>query len=123
MLTNILLVGVGGAAGSILRYLAGRGLVAVFGAALPVGTLAVNVVGCFAAGCVAAKLAKDAADHPARLLLAVGLLGGLTTFSAFGVETVTLAQSERWGMAAVNVAANVMLGLGAAAIGFAVVRA
>lgn len=123
MVTNILLVGAGGAAGSILRYLAGRGLIAVFGAVLPLGTLVVNVVGCFAAGCVAAKLAKDAADHPARLLLAVGLLGGLTTFSAFGVETVALAQSERWGMAAVNVAGNLVLGLGAAVIGFAVARA
>ena len=92
-----LLVGVGGALGSMLRYWAG-GLAqqSTGGAAggFPVGTLLVNVVGCLAIGGLA-QLAEERQTlaTEARAFLMVGLLGGFTTFSAFANETVTAWRS------------------------------
>lgn len=123
MLTKLLIVGLGGAAGSILRYLTSLGMAAVMGGKFPYGTLLVNVTGCLIAGYVLARLLEQPGDHPGRLLIAVGLLGGLTTFSAFSVETLALAQKEQWGLAAANVAANLVLGLAGAWIGYQAGRA
>lgn len=117
-----LLVGVGGAIGSILRYWAG-GLVqqaAGGAAAFPAGTLLVNVIGCVAIGAVA-QLAEQRSSlgADARVFLMVGLLGGFTTFSAFANETMTA-----WRSGAVLVAAvNVVLSVGACLAGVAAGRA
>ena len=98
-----LLVGIGGALGSILRYWAGGLVQAAGGAAggFPVGTLLVNVVGCLAIGGLA-QLAEER-QYPgaeARAFLMVGLLGGFTTFSAFANETMTAWRSRTPGTAA-----------------------
>jgi len=118
----MLLVGVGGACGSILRFLVSRAAVMLGATAWPWGTLGVNVVGCFAAGFALAKLAAAPTDHPWRLFIGVGVLGGLTTFSAFSVETLALTQQDRWGAAAISVAANVAGSLLAAGAGFWLAR-
>lgn len=122
-LQQVGLVAVGGAVGSVLRYGLTSGAVAM-GAQPLVGTLTANTVGCLAGGVLlGAVSALHATDHPWRLLLITGLLGGLTTFSAFGLETVTLVRDAKPAWAVANIGANLILGLAAAWGGFALGRA
>jgi fluoride exporter len=118
-MTRILLIGAGGFVGSILRY-ALSGLVqdAARDSFFPYGTLAVNVLGCLAIG-VLGELAeaRGAFGVETRALLVVGLLGGFTTFSAFGNETMQLLRGAERVLAAANVLANVILGLAAVHVG------
>ena len=91
MAWNVLWVALGGAIGSSSRYLAGLAMAAWLGESWPWATLAVNLLGCLAMGALAG-LAEGVPVHPAvKLALATGVLGGFTTFSAFGLETWTLA--------------------------------
>jgi CrcB protein len=119
-LQAIALVGLGGAAGSIARYLLAGWTMAVAGPhKFPLGTFAVNIAGCLVAG----LLAGLAERHPGwlspdlRLLLFVGLLGGFTTFSAFGLETAHLLRRGD-GLVAVGYAGgSVVLGIAAVWLG------
>jgi CrcB protein len=118
-LTNILLVGLGGFIGSIMRYLAsGYVQQSTKSIDFPFGTLAVNVIGCFVIG----FLAQLAEEHgvftsESRSFVFVGILGGFTTFSSFGNETLNLARDSQIINALVNVGANVILGLFAVWLG------
>jgi len=115
---QIVAVAIGGAVGSVLRYLAGR-IVPSSLIALPWGTLLVNVIGCGLLGFFVAVAGSRATISPAvKSFVTVGLLGGLTTFSAFGHETITLFQGDRFLAAVVNVALNVICGLLAAWAGW-----
>lgn len=109
-----LAVFLGGGLGALARYGIGRLLPT---SPLPWGTLAVNVAGCFALGLLAPIFAARHDLAPAlRLGLTTGVLGGLTTFSTFGVETLRAWQaSPLLGMQ--NLALNLGVGLGAAALG------
>ena len=115
----VVLVAVGGAAGTLARYWIA---VTVGVRTFPWATLAINVAGCFV---LAALLAGPAATRwPSDVTtgLGVGLLGGFTTFSTFGWETVTLVRDGRTGWAAAYVALSIVGGLAAAAGGYAVGR-
>ena len=120
----------GGAVGSLLRYAAGRLTAAWTVSPFPWATLAVNVSGSFAIGLWVAYLLKGSPDGPAALsrialwdtAIRVGVLGGLTTFSSFSLESILLLQRGQTLLAAANVAANVVLGFAAAAAGMALVR-
>ena len=118
-MTNILLVGFGGFIGSVLRYLAG-GFVQQTTKSIdfPFGTLTVNVVGCFIIGFLA-QLAEDRGvfTSESRLFVFTGFLGGFTTFSSFGNETLNLARDSQMMNAFANVGANVILGLFAVWLG------
>lgn len=118
---NPLLVFVGGGIGAMLRYAIGRAAV-LLGWAPPLGTLAVNVAGCLAMGLLAGWFARGAGSDSARLFLLTGVLGGFTTFSAFGLDALTLWQRGAGGQAAVYVAASVLVSLAAVATGFALAR-
>ncbi len=100
-LPPLLLVALGGACGSMLRYLVGRWTFVTFGAGLPAGTWAVNILGGLAMGLLAGWLAqRDAAGgEQLRLLLGVGLLGGFTTFSAFSLEVFNMINRGDIGLA------------------------
>jgi CrcB protein len=116
---RLLLVGVGGAVGSILRYLlSGVVQTGTGSTAFPLGTLAVNVIGCLVIG-VLTELSESRGvlDAEMRLLLIVGLLGGFTTFSAFGNETLSAMRDRAWLIAWSNVLLSVMLGLMAVWLG------
>ncbi len=89
---SLLLVMMGGALGAGARYLVGKALLGWLGADYPWGTLAVNVLGGLAMGALAGMLARMTAGDQARLFLAVGVLGGFTTFSAFSLELVTMLE-------------------------------
>ncbi len=92
LLKMSLLVAAGGAIGALSRFWAGRWIVGSFGVAPIWGTLSVNVVGCFMAGLFLAwsSLRSDALAFDAHSFVLVGFLGGLTTFSAFSLEALTL---------------------------------
>jgi CrcB protein len=116
---GVLLVGLGGALGAIARY--GIGLLALrlFGAGFPWGTLVVNVIGGLAMG-VVFTLYHDKRDL--SLLLATGVLGGFTTFSAFSLETVRMMERGAFVTAISYVIASVVLSCAALMIGVALTR-
>ncbi len=118
-----LAVGIGGALGSSLRY--GANLLAQrhWPAAFPWATLLVNVTGCFAIGLLAVLADERGSLGPnTRLFLLVGVLGGYTTFSSFGYETLSLAGAGHPGWALANVVGQVGLGLLAVWAGMAAGR-
>jgi CrcB protein len=117
---SYLWVAIGSALGGVARY-AGSGLqLPWLGAGYPWSTLLVNVIGSLAIGALAFAIPADgrAASESARLFLMVGVCGGFTTFSAFSLETLNLARSGAWGMAASYVLASVVLCLVAVAAGY-----
>jgi CrcB protein len=120
---DVLLVGLGGLAGAIARFGVGAWLQAALGATFPWGTLAVNLTGCFVAGVLIGVGGERGLATGTRLLLVTGFLGGYTTFSAFGVETVRLAEQQGVALAAANVGTNVVGGIALAAVGLVVGRA
>lgn len=121
---NILLVAVGGAFGSVCRYLTGILMTRLLGPAFPWGTITVNIVGSFAIGLLTELIARRFnASMEMRLLLVVGILGGFTTFSSFSLDTVALVEKGAVTSAAVYVLASVIISLGATFAGFALGRA
>ena len=113
----------GGAVGSVARFkLSGLVLHQTIDWRFPAGTFAVNVLGCLVAG-VLAGLAEehDLITPDARVFLFTGLLGGFTTFSAFGLETMFLVKRGELGIAAANVLLSVIAGLAALWLGLGIV--
>ena len=112
-MNSILLVALGGAVGSVARY--GLGALVLRqtpGWSFPLGTFLVNVLGCFVAGLLIGLAEQhDFLTAELRLLLFTGFLGGFTTFSAFGVETVALLQRGQLATAAAYVVLSVLCGL------------
>lgn len=109
---KLLLIGLGGALGSILRFEAGGWVQRAATASFPTGTLVINVTGCFAIGFLGMLLTgpmQVREEH--RLAIIVGVLGGYTTFSVFGLETFNLASERQWLLAALNVVLRTALGL------------
>lgn len=120
------LVALGGALGSMARFLASglayRWLPA--GLVFPAGTLLVNVAGSALIGLLAgAAESRQFMVPELRIFLLTGVLGGFTTFSAFALETLGLALDAAWGRVMLNVLAQLVLGLGAAAAGYFLGRA
>ena len=112
-ITNILVVALGGALGSVSRYLVGTWLQNISRSIdFPYGTLTVNLIGCFMIGFLSQLAeARGAFSSESRLLLFIGVLGGFTTFSSFGNDTINLLRDGEAFNALVNVGANVILGL------------
>ena len=118
-----LLVAVGGAAGSVLRYGAGRLAAQYLGADTVAGTFAVNVIGSFALGVLATVfITRSEWPLELRAMLTVGLLGGFTTFSTLAYDGVRLVSGGELGRAGISIAANLVLGLAAAYAGVLVGR-
>ncbi|MBW2273390.1 MAG: fluoride efflux transporter CrcB [Deltaproteobacteria bacterium] len=117
-MTKLLFIAFGGAAGAVLRY-----VVAVQGQRLsqsvfPFGTLTVNVLGCLLIGLLGTLFAGPViVREEYRFALLVGFLGGFTTFSTFGFETLALVSDREWWLASANVLASNVLGLGAVWVG------
>ena len=117
-MTQLLMVGLGCFLGAVSRFLLAALVQGAAGDRVPYGTLAVNVVGCAVIGAVTALAeTRGGLSDGLRLFLVVGLLGGFTTFSAFGNETLALLRAGEVGPAAANVLANVLLAIGAVWVG------
>lgn len=115
----VLLVGLGGFLGAIARYKLGGWLLHMTAQdRFPFGTFAVNVLGCLAVGILAGVAERYEVIGPeARLFLFTGLLGGFTTFSAFGLEAVFLIRRGDLGVAALYAGGTVVLGITAVWLG------
>ena len=115
----VLLVAVGGALGSVLRYMATLALNSAF----PLGTVLVNILGCFIMGCLAGySVLLTPLPEPIRLFFMVGVLGGFTTFSAFSLDVMTLAQQGQYGLALFYTMLSVFASLCAVFAGFMLMR-
>ncbi|GGZ39008.1 MULTISPECIES: fluoride efflux transporter CrcB [Streptomyces rochei group] len=120
---NWLLVMAGAMVGAPLRYLTDRAVQARHGTVFPWGTFTVNVVGCLVLGTLAGAATHGAASASVQLLVGTGLCGALTTYSTFSYETLRLAENGARLLAAANVLAGVVVGLGAAFLGTALADA
>ena len=115
---RIIIVGLGGCFGSVLRYLVSGWAHTLLGERFPWGTLAVNVIGCFVLGALGSAAIEGQLLGPnARLFLFIGVIGGFTTFSAFGYETIALLEGGRILPALLSIGSNVGFGLAAVWLG------
>ena len=110
---SILFVAFGGALGSVSRYLLGTWIQSVSKSIdFPFGTLTVNLIGCFVIGFLSQLAeARGVFTSETRALVFVGVLGGFSTFSSFGNDTINLVRDGEMFNAMANVVANVILGL------------
>jgi fluoride exporter len=116
-------VAIGGAIGSVARYLVAIGSGKLFGLSFPWGTLIINIVGSFLIGAFVESFAlKWDAPQAARAFLTVGICGGFTTFSTFSLDSYLLIDRGQWGPAAFYMIGSVVLGFAGLMAGLHLVR-
>ena len=115
---RIFWIGLGGAVGTVGRYLLSGWLLKILGPELPYGTLAVNVLGSFLVGAIM-QVALQVETFPPtlRLALTTGVMGGFTTYSTFNYETLRYFQESSWLLGFANLGVTVLACLGAGALG------
>jgi CrcB protein len=120
---NLLLIAIGGALGSVARYLLSTAVLRIAGTLFPLGTFVVNIIGCAAFGIIAGAAEQRVPIAPElRLFLLVGVIGGFTTFSSYAFESVALIRDGQFGWAASNVAGQVLGGFLGIWVGSAMTR-
>ena len=117
-----LLIALGGAAGSLLRYAVGRVVQGMSASGFPVGTLFVNVSGCFIIGILVRQFMNMQLSPELRALLIVGFCGGFTTFSTFSADTIGLIEGGEYARASGYVVLSVGLCLAATLAGMTAMR-
>jgi CrcB protein len=119
----MILVGLGGGTGSVLRYLLSVVITRYFRTVFPLAIFTVNVSGCFLIGILLGLLERSPFMNPElRFLFITGFCGGYTTFSTFSAENVGLFQSGHWLTALLYIAASVSAGMGAVWIGLTLAK-
>lgn len=120
---NLILVGVGGFLGSVFRYLVTILLARQFTTSFPLGTLTVNIVGCFLIGVLFALSEKGNLLTPEwRIFLTTGFCGGFTTFSTFSYESIKLLQDGEILYLSLNVIVSVVIGFASTYLGMLFIR-
>lgn len=120
---TVLIIALGGAAGSVARYLAQLGISRAFGTTFPLGTFIVNLTGCFLIGLIYSLAGKyDWLTLDWRLFLVTGICGGYTTFSSFSYDSVNLLRSGSYLYFSLYVLGSVAVGLLATFAGIRVIR-
>jgi CrcB protein len=114
---KLIVIGLGGFVGAIARYGLSGYVHRSTNASFPVGTLAVNALGCLVIGALMVVVEEKSFSPNVRLFLLIGLLGSFTTFSTLGYETFDLLKEGAWKFGALNIALNMILGLGCVMIG------
>ncbi|PTW40843.1 MULTISPECIES: fluoride efflux transporter CrcB [Rhodovulum] len=118
---TLLQVALGGAIGSVGRYLSGVAMTSLLGRGFPWGTIFVNILGSFLMGVLIVVLAKKG-GAPFAPFFQIGLLGGFTTFSSFSLDALTLYERGQAELAMAYVAGSLILSLGAIALAFWLMR-
>ena len=122
-MTNTILIGLAGLAGTLLRYWIAEFVTRRSGETFPWGTLVVNIVGCLLAGAIFSLTENRLLISPAfRTVILVGLLGGFTTFSAYGLQTFMLLRDGQIAMATLNVVVSNVVGILMVWVGYGLVR-
>mgnify|MGYP003476841954 FL=1 len=122
-MSQVMAIAVGGAFGSVLRYGLSTWVHTLAGRGFPYGTLAVNVLGCLAMGFLFVLLVERMGESALwRAGLLIGVLGGFTTFSTFSIETFNLIEQGAMAKAAGNMAASLVLCVGATWLGVILAR-
>jgi fluoride exporter len=120
---NYVLVFVGGGLGAAARYWLSGWVPGKLGSDLPVGTLAVNLLGCFLIGLLMSAFEERFLTQPSiRVFVTIGVLGGFTTFSTFSFETIALLRDGEMFYATVNVLVSIVTCLGGTALGIYIGR-
>ena len=123
MIKNFLIVGLGGAVGSMLRYAVQKFFQAQTAAAFPTGTLLVNIAGCFLIGILWSMISRSLTwNEEMKLLLMTGFCGGFTTFSAFTLEGIGLLKENKMALFLIYLTASVVGGLLATFIGIRIAK-
>ena len=116
-------IALGGGIGSFLRYVITSTIARYFGTIFPYGTLTVNIIGSLTMGIIIEYLSRTLPhSNELRAFLAIGILGGFTTFSAFSLESINLLQRGASAMAAAYIVASVLLSILAVFGGMAIVK-
>jgi CrcB protein len=116
-------VAIGGAIGSVARYLVGIGSGKLFGLNFPWGTLIINIVGSFLIGAFVESFAlKGEVPQVVRVFLTVGICGGFTTFSTFSLDSYLLMDKGQWGPAAFYMIGSVIFSISGLVAGLHLVR-
>ena len=119
MFREFILVALGGAAGSMLRY---SFSFLIRSGSFPFATLMINVIGSFLLGVIMAYADKTPSGFPWKQLLGIGLCGGFTTFSAFSLESLTLLKQQQYHLLIAYLCASFSLGIGGAWLGYQLCR-
>ncbi len=123
MIKTVLLIAAGGALGSVARHGVNQMAARISGTDFPWGTLGVNVMGSLLIGVIAGLLAfMTEWSQDVRASVVVGILGGFTTFSAFSLDAVLLAQKGQYGLMAAYIGASVFVSILAAKAGLMIIR-
>ncbi|WP_207494321.1 fluoride efflux transporter CrcB [Aridibaculum aurantiacum] len=116
---NILMVGVGGMIGSILRFTI---TILVGNQSFPFATFCINIIGSFIIGIVLGMAVHQFSSNTLRLFLATGICGGFTTFAAFSIESMQMLQQQKYVVAATYITGSIVLSIAAACTGFYISR-
>jgi CrcB protein len=124
IMQRIILVGLAGLVGTLGRYWLSGLIARQYGETFPWGTLGVNAVGCFFTGAIYYASEERFLINPTvRSVILIGLLGGFTTFSSYGLQTFTLLREGEFGLAALNVTVSNLLGLMLVWAGYTLMKA
>lgn len=120
---RLIYIGLAGGVGTSLRYWLSEWTARRFGETFPLGTLVVNLLGCFLAGLLFYLMFDRFVVSPTvRVVVLIGLLGGFTTFSSFGLQTFTLLRDGEMGLALLNIGVSNVAGLLLVWVGYSLAK-
>jgi fluoride exporter len=119
---HIVMVALGGMAGSVCRFLLSTLVINKFTTRFPWGTFSVNIIGSLLIGLFLGFALKHHANDQWKLLLATGFCGGFTTFSALSNESIMMLKQEQFGILGMYLASTIVVGIGATALGYSLTK-